>query len=56
MAVTVALKSPSGGGDPEMTPELLMLSPVGNPLADQLVGLRVAGTCILTFSPVWMTL
>ena len=54
IAVRVALYSPRVELDPEITPELLMLSPVGNPLAVQLVGLRVAGTCMLTFEPVSM--
>ena len=43
VAVTVALKSPIKVVVPEMTHELLMLNPVANPVALQLVGLRVAG-------------
>ena len=48
------MNTPSVELDPEITPELLMLNPVGNPLADQLVGLRVAGIWMLTFVPVSM--
>ena len=51
-ALIVALNAPSVELAPEITPELLIVNPVGNPLAVQLVGLRVAGTCMLTFVPV----
>ena len=54
IAVTVALKSPMYEVLPEITPELLMLNPLANPLADHEVGFRSAGTCIFTGCPVVM--
>ena len=39
---------------PEITPELLILNPLANPLEDHEVGFRSAGICMLTGCPVVM--
>ena len=52
MAMMVAVKLPKAEALPVMTPELFILSPEGNPVADQLVGLRSAGIWIFAGVPV----
>ena len=54
IAVTVASKSPMYEVLPEITPELLILNPLANPLEDHEVGFRSAGICMLTGCPVVM--
>ena len=48
IAVTVAVNGDRLDALPEITPELLILNPLANPLADQEVGLRSAGICKFT--------